>query len=166
MYILTPENKSMDTALIPEATDALYYCILDHTDNDDVDYRFPPMVFLEEFPRASIELKIGKHVIRVPLSWSMLLGDEDCHDLEIMPLLSFNGRDFKAFIFNPRAGFMPSYVPVEIINIYQEVKWSIPSIQPTHMLCVPLCGGDNPPCGFFSESKNKLPEIVDISDVF
>jgi len=162
MYILTPENTSLDTSLIPTVTDTLYYCVFDHTQHDDVDYKFPPMVFLEEYTKAAVELKIGNHVIQVPSSWSILLGDEDGSDLEILPVFEFHGRDFKAFSYNPCEGYMATFLPIEEMNIYQEVKWNVPSLQPAHMLAVPLCGGKNPPCVFFTENKNKLPDVIDI----
>ena len=165
MYILTPDNVSLETSLIPDVTDTLHYCVFDHTDDEYVDFQFPPMVFLEEYAKASVELKIGKYVIQIPSSWAILLGDENCPDLEVLPVFEFNGRDFKAFVFNPIAGFRSEYVPIEITNIYQEVKWNVPSLQPTHMLAVPLRGGKNPPCAFFTESKNKLPEVIDLGNI-
>ena len=165
MYILTPENKSLETSLIPDSSDTLHYCIFDHTDNDDVDFRFPPMVFLEEYSKPAIELRIGDLTVLVPLSWAILLGDENCPDLEILALSEFHGRDFKAFVFNPVSGYMAHYFPIEVINIYQDIKWNVPSVQPTHMLAVPLIHGENPPCAFFSESKNKLPEVVDLGKI-
>ena len=166
MYILTPENTSLETSMIPNVTDTLHYCVFDHTDADDVDFRFPPIVFLEEYSKAAVEMKIGKYTIQVPSSWAILLGDEDCPDLEILPLFEFHGRDFKAFVFNPVAGFRCEYVPIEIMNIYQEVKWNIPALQATHMLAVPLRAGSNAPCVFFTESKNKLPEVIDLGNIF
>ena len=130
MYILTPENISLETSLIPDVTDTLYYCVFDHTDSNDIDFRFPPMVFLEEYAKAAVELKIGPFTIQVPSSWAILLGDEDCADLEILPLFEFHGRDFKAFVFNPVSGFRGGYLPIEVTNIYQEVKWNIPPFSP------------------------------------
>lgn len=165
MYILTPDNKSFDTSLIPAETNTLHYCVFDHSDPDDVDYQFPPMVFLEEYAKTAMELKIGEYTIQVPSNWAILLGDEDTEYLEVFPVFEFRGRDFKAFTFNPCAGFMMKFMPIEETNIYQEVKWTVPSLQPTHMLAIPLCGGDNPPCAFFAESKNKLPDFIDIGEM-
>lgn len=165
MYILTPENKSLDTALIPSCTDTLHYCVFDHSNPDDLDYKFPPMVFLEEYAKAAVELRIGEHTLCIPSSWSILLGDVDSINLEILPIFEFHGRDFSAFVFNPCGGFMSEFLPIEETNIYQEIKWTVPSLQPTHLLTVPLCSGHNPPCAFFTESKNKLPDVIDIGDM-
>jgi hypothetical protein len=162
MYILTPENTSLETSLIPNVTDTLHYCVFDHSEDDYADFQFPPLVFLEEYSKAAVELRIGEYTIQVPSSWAILIGDINCADLEILPVFEFHGRDFNAFVFNPVAGYRGEYIPIEETNIYQEVKWNIPSLQPTHMLAVPLRGGSNPPCVFFAESKNKLPEIIDL----
>jgi len=166
MYILTPENKSFDTSRIPNETTTLYYCILDYTDPEDVDYKFAPMVFIEDFARAAAELKIGDFRIQVPLHWCVLLGDRDFGDLEIMPITSLNGRDFCVFTYNPCIGYMPSFLPIDIVNIYQEVRWTVPTIKPEHMLCIPLADGENPLCAFFVDPKNKLPDILDIRQMF
>lgn len=165
MYILTPDNVSLETSLIPTITDTLHYCVFDHTHNDDVDYKFPPLVFLEEYTKAAVEMRIGEYIIQVPSSWSILLGDEDGSDLEILPVFEFHGRDFSAFTYNPCAGYMAKFLPIEILNIYHEVKWNIPSLQPAHMLAVPLHIGENPICAFFTENKNKLPDVIDIRNM-
>ena len=165
MYILTPENKALDTIRIPASTSTLYHCVLDYSDHEDVDYKFPPTVFVEDFARASAELMIGNHRIQVPFNWCILLGDKDCGDLEIMPIKSFHGRSFQAFVFNPCKGYRPDFLPVDIVNIYQEVRWCIPTTKPEHMLAVPLCGGESPLCAFFVDEKNKLPDVLDIRQV-
>ncbi len=158
MYILTPENKSFDTARIPNITNTLHYAVLDYSNPDEVDYRFPPLVFIEDYPKANIELKIGPYIIQVPANWSILLGEQDFGDLEALPLTSLNGRVFTAFVFNPCKGYMPKFLTVDIIGIYQEIRWTIPTLQQDHLLAVPLRGGDNPDCVFFIDNKNKLPD--------
>jgi len=40
MNILLPENRSFDTAKIPEEGSEIYYCVLDYSNLDDVDYHF------------------------------------------------------------------------------------------------------------------------------
>ena len=166
MLILTPENKSLDTAHIPDFTETLHFCILDHSDVEHVDYRFPPVVFLENYPKAAFVLQIGKHQIQVPFDWSVLLGDPNSEDLELLPLKEFRGRNYSAFIFNPCSGYMPSYYNIEVFNIYQEVHWSIPTFKPEHMIAIPLTMGENPPCAFFVDVKNKLPDVIDIRHMF
>lgn len=165
MYILTPDNKSFNTVKIPDKVTDLYFCVLDYSDPEDIDYRFLPIVFVENFPKANAVLKIGENEVEVPLHWSILIGDRDFGELELMPIIEFHGRDFSAFTFNPCKGFMSTFEPIEIINIYQEVKWCIPTVMPDHLLTVPLRSGDNPPCAFFAEPKIKLPDGLDIRDL-
>ena len=165
MYILTPENESFDTARIPSSNTELYFSVLDYSDPDDVDYQFMPIVFVEDFAKASAVLKIGKYTIEVPLHWSVLIGDKEFGDLELMPLIGFHGRDFSVFSFNPCKGFMPEFLPIEISNIYQEVKWCVPTVKSDHLLTVPLRSGENPLCAFFSEPKSKFPDSIDMQDL-
>ena len=63
MYILTPDNKSFDTARIPSKSTDLYFCVLDYSDIEDVDYRFLPIVFVENFPKANAFLRIGSNIV-------------------------------------------------------------------------------------------------------
>lgn len=165
MNILLPENRSFNTAKIAEESDH-YYCVLDYSNLDEIDYQFLPLVFIEDFPKAAAELKIGGHLMQVPLSWSILIGEKEFGDLELMPIMGFHGRDFNAFTYNPCIGYMPKYLEIEIINIYQEVKWCVPSMKPDHLLAVPIVIGENPLCAFFAEPKNKFPDEIDIRDLF
>ena len=162
MNILLPENRSFDTAKIPEEGSEIYYCVFDYGNLDEVDYQFLPMVFIEDFAKACVELRIGKHLIQVPLPWSILISEQEFGDVELMPIIEFHGRDFDAFVFNPVSGFMPDFMPIEIINIYQEVRWCVPSMKPDQLLTVPIAIGENPPCAFFAEPKNKFPEEIDV----
>ena len=162
MNILLPENKSFDTAKVPESGSELYYCVLDYSDTEDVDYHFLPLVFIEDFAKAAVEIKIGGHIIQVPFLWSILISDQEFGDIELLPFVEFHGRDFDAFTFNPCEGYMPQFLPIEIINIYQEVRWCVPSMKPDNLLAVPITTGKNPQCAFFAESKNKFPEEVDV----
>lgn len=162
MNILLPENRTFNTAQIPNAPSELYYCVFDYSNLDDTDYQFLPMVFVEDFAKASAELKIGDDIVQVPLSWSILIGEQAQGDMELMPIMQFHGRDFEAFAFNPINGFMAEYRPIEIINIYQEVRWCVPSMKPEHLLAVPTAMKKTPTCVFFSDSKSKFPDELDV----
>jgi len=168
MFVLTPENTSLETSLMPNKLNKdvdMRYCVLDYTEPEFIDYRFPIVAWLDEYGKSSIELQIGGYTIQAPTNWSILIGDEDSENMELLPVLGFHGRDFKAFTFNPCAGYMIKFMPIEEMNIYEKITWNIPNLHPTYMIAIPLHGGENPPCVFFAETKNKLPELIDISDV-
>ena len=69
MYILTPDNKSFDTARIPSKSTDLYFCVLDYSDPEDIDYQFMPVVSVENFPKANAVLRVGENTVEVPLHW-------------------------------------------------------------------------------------------------
>ena len=165
MYILTPENVSLDTIQIPERTKTdIRYGVYDHKEHED--YMFESIYWLDEYPRAATELKIGEYIIQVPYNWAILLGDEDGEELELLHITKFGGRDFKAFVMNPLTGYIPKFWEIEIYNVYNEVKWTVPPFNQHQMLCVPLCGGDNPPCVYFAEYKNKISDTLDVRNMF
>ena len=60
MKILTVENSSYELDTVPEQIDDIRYCVLDATDNDDIDYFWLPLIFLESFHAPAICLKVGK----------------------------------------------------------------------------------------------------------
>jgi hypothetical protein len=41
-------------------------------------------------------------------------------------------------LFNPLTGGMPEFAPIDIVDIYTEVKWYFPKIKSGQLLAVPL----------------------------
>jgi hypothetical protein len=83
-----------------------------------------------------------------------------------LPLTSINERGFDAFIFNPIKGFKCEYMPIEIVNIYQDVKWYFPKLKPGQLLAIPLTLGSKPLCAYFVKDISRQSEVVDYSKVF
>ena len=107
MRILTLDNKAFDLNELPEEVDAdARFSVLDNSDPKNPDFFFQPLIFLESFNSPAILMKIGGHEVKMPLDWSILVGDsEGGSDPEILPLTSINERGFEAFIFNPIKGY-------------------------------------------------------------
>jgi hypothetical protein len=78
-----------------------------------------------------------------------------------VPLTSINDRGFSAFSFNPRTSFSPNYYEVEVVDIYQDVKWYFPKLKPGQMLAVPITEGEDPECVYFVKDVSRQSEIVD-----
>jgi hypothetical protein len=148
---------------IPDEVDDMRFCVFDNSDPKDPDYYFIPLIFLESFNSPALVLKIGEHTIKMPVDWQLLIGEHDLGDLEVVPLTSINDRGFKVFSFNPLSSFKPEFYPVEIVDIYQDVKWYFPKLKPGHMLAVPLSTGDSPMCAFFIKDVSRQSEVVDYS---
>lgn len=162
MKILTLNNRSYDLNDLPdEVDDDLRFSVLDNSNASDPDFFFMPLVFLESFNSPAILLRVGEHEVQMPLDWCMLVGDKECGlDPEALPMTSLNERGFDAFIFNPVGGFRAEYYPIEIINIFQDVKWYFPKMKNGQLLTVPLHDGENPPCAFFVKEVSRQSEIV------
>jgi len=166
MKILTVENETYDLDDIPETIDDLRYGVLDYTNPAHIDYYFIPLVFLESFYAPAAILQIGQVTISMPLDWHIVICDAEVGDPEIMSLMSLNDRGFTAFAFNPITGFKPEYVDISIVNIYSDVKWYAPKLKYGHLLCVPLSDQPNSPCVLFVKDANKLPEVLDIGELW
>ena len=166
MKVLTVENKSYDLDFVPEEIDDIRYCVLDYSDKENADYIFVPLVFLESFNSPAAVLKIGKNTITVPLDWSIIVCDPSVGDPEVLPITSINDRGFNAFVFNPLTGFVPSFTEVEIINIYQEMKWYFPKLKYGHILCVPIEETSNPKCVYFVKETSKVPDVLSTEDLW
>jgi len=166
MKILTVENECYDLEYVPEEIEDIRYCVLDYSDKDNADYIFVPLVFLESFSCPAAVLKIGKNTVRVPLDWNLVVCDPMVGDPEILPITSLNDRGFKGFVFNPITGFIPEFIEVEIVNIYQEVKWYFPKLKYGHILAVPLEEKNNPKCVYFVKETAKLPDILSTDDLW
>lgn len=166
MKILTNENKSYHLNYLPDIIQDIRYCVLDYSDQSDVDYYFMPLIFLESFNSPCVDLKIGPYNIQMPLDWSVVIGDINLGDLEVMQLIYLNDKDFDVFAFNPISGYMPKYLKLEIINIWPDVKWYFPKLKNGHILAVPLEDKPEPLCALFLKDVGKIPESLDIRKMF
>lgn len=166
MRILTPENTSYNMEEVPNQVDDLRYCVLDYSNQADVDFLFYPLIFLDQFPRPAADLQLGKFRIQMPLDWSIIIADKHLGAMEIVELKHLNDRDFDAFVLNPINGYMPMFLEITIQNVFPDVTWNIPKLKRGHILAVPLHDGPEPPCAFFVKDTNKLPDGLDISKVF
>lgn len=156
--VLTPDNQPYDLDLISEDNDIdVQFCYFDMGLGKDADYYFKDLVFFETFTAPPIELRIGKHLIRLPKHWSILLGEQEQGALEFVPLEDFRDLEYKAFIMNPLSSFMPKYHMVEINMIYtSEVRWYAPKLERKQMLIVPLSLDYGSDCAIFADDINGL----------
>lgn len=163
MKILTLNNKPFDLNELPdEVDDDMRFSVLDNSTPSEPDFYFMPLIFLESFNSPAILLKIGDHQVQMPLDWCMVVGDKECGlDPEVLPLTSINERGFDALVFNPVNGFKAEYLSIEIINIFQDVKWYFPKMKNNQLLSVPISEGKKPLCAFFTKDVSRQSEIID-----
>jgi hypothetical protein len=167
MKILTLENKTYILEKIPDyVDDKLRFAVLDNSNPEDPDYFFIPLIFLESFNAPAAVLQIGKYKINMPLDWKMIIGDPEQGELHVLPLTSLNDRGFNAFLFNPISDSKPSFAEVDIVDIYQEVKWYFPKTRSGQILAVPLEDGDNPRCAYFVKDISRQSEFLEYGSVW
>jgi hypothetical protein len=65
-------------------------------------------------------------------------------------------------VFNPIKGFKVEYEPIEIVNIFQDVRWYFPKMKNGQLLSVPLTDGHNPVCAFFVKEISRQSEIIQL----
>lgn len=163
MFVLTENNTVFSMDNVSSVIDDIRYCILDYSSDDVVDYYCLPLVFLETFVAPSADVQIGNFRIQVPLDWSIVIGERDLGDLEVIPITHCLDKEFLAFSFNPLAGYRPNFEPVDVVNVYPDVKWHVPKLKNGHLLVIPLSKGANPLCCFIVKDIQKLPDSLDIS---
>lgn len=164
MQILTLENKIYHLNDLPdEVDDDLRFSVMDNSDPQNPDYFYIPLIFLESFTAPAAVLKVGEYTVTMPLDWCTIVGDPEGPDMEILPLTSLNDRGFKTFIFNPLSSFRPEFYSVDIIDVYQDVRWYFPKMKPGQLLCTPLTNDHAPPCAYFVKEVSRQSELVDYS---
>jgi len=161
MRILTLDNNCYELDSLPSEIDEMRFSIFDNSNPQEPDYHYIPLIFLESFTAPALILKIGEHKIKMPVDWRVLIGEPDLGDLEVIPLTSINDRGFKAFQFNPLTDFRPSFLDIEIVDVYQEVTWYSPKLKNGQMLCVPLSDDPEPECVYFVKDISRNCEVVD-----
>ena len=164
MKILTLNNTAFDLNDLPEEIDEdLRFSVLDNSSPAEPDFFFMPLIFLESFNSPAVLLNIGGYEVQMPLDWCMVVGDKDSGmDPEVLPLTSINERGFDALIFNPISGFRADYYPIEILNIFQDVKWYFPKMKNGQLLTVPLSSEEKTPCAFFVKEVSRQSEIIQL----
>lgn len=155
-------NRAYDLNEIPNEVEDLRFCVLDNSDPKNPDYFFIPLIFLESFNSPALVLRIGEYTVKMPVDWQLLIGENDFGDLEVVPLTSINDRGFSAFCFNPISSYKPEFHDVEIVDIYQDVKWYFPKLKSGQMLAVPIdSDAENPMCAYFVKDISRVSEVVD-----
>ena len=152
--------------LLPPEIDDLRFAVLDNSDPDDPDYFFIPLIFVESFTAPAAIIQVGNKKIKMPLDWQVLVGDPEIGDLEIVPLTSISERGFDAFINNPLGNARPTFEPIDIVDIYPEVKWYSPKMKVGHLLAVPVTVGDKPMCVYFSREVSRTQQTVKVDHVW
>lgn len=165
MKILTPDNTCVDLNSILSSADGIQYGVLDYSDPKDVDYYFLPLFFLDNYPRPAADLQLGQYRIQVPLDWSIVIVEKNSGQVEVLEIKNINDREFDAWGFNPINGFSPSFLPINVLNIYPDVNWYVPKLKNGHILVVPLEDKDSPMCALFVRDANKLPDQLDITSM-
>lgn len=167
MRILTLDNKSYNLNDLPDVIEEdIRYSVLDNSNSSNPDFFFHPLIFMETFSCAAMQLKIGEYTIQVPLDWYILVGDKECGlDPEAIQLTSLNQRKFEALCFNPITGFGAEFLEIKISNVFQEVKWFVPKLRAGHYLAIPLGDGVNPHCVFVIKDVTKQCEALRIDQI-
>lgn len=163
MLILTNENNTFDLNLIGNrlATD-VRYGVFDFSDKQNADYFFRPLFMYESFNMSAFEVMIGDYKILVPAEWSIVLGDKESGDIEIVPLEDINERDFKALVYNPIGkSSWPKFEKLKITDLYLDIRWAVPRLGVHNFLMAPLHKGPNPECIMLINEKDqkKVPTL-------
>ena len=166
MRILTLDNEFYNLETLPDEVDDLRFAILDNSNPQNVDYHYIPLIFLESFNSPALVLQIGDKTLKMPVDWQILIGEPEMGDLETLPLTSINDRGFKAFEFNPLSAFRPSFLDIEIVDIYHDVTWYAPRLKNGQFLCIPIDDGHRPRCVYFVKEISRNCEIVDYNQAF
>ena len=165
--ILTLDNKAFNLNELPEEVEEdARFSVLDNSDPTNPDIFFMPLIFLESFNAPAAVLEIGNHKIKIPLDWKMLIGEAGQSEMHVLPITSLNDRGFDAFTFNPLSSAKPEFMPIDVVDIYTEVKWYFPKIKSGQMLAVPLTNGRKPMCAYFVKDISRQCEQVDYGSVW
>ena len=166
MKIHTLDDTAYELNELPEVIEDIHFAIFDNSNPKDADYFFTPLIFLESFTSPAIVLKIDSKVIKMPMDWHLLIGEQDSGNLEAIPLTSINDRDFKAFSFNSLSSYMADFLPVEVIDVYNEVQWYNPKLKNGQYLAVPLSDSKNPSVVYFIKDVSRNCQLVDYSQAW
>lgn len=166
MKIHTLDDTAYELNELPEKINDIQFATFDNSNPKDADYFFVPLIFLESFTSPALVLKIADKVIKMPMDWNVLIGEEETGDLEAIPLTSINNRDFKVFEFNALSSFNADFLPIEVIDVYNEVEWYNPKLKNGQYLAVPIEEGENPRVIYFIKEVSRNCQVVDYNQAW
>ena len=172
MNILLSGNESRNLDVVPDEVDDMNFCVLDfsaaQTNPDDVDFYFRPLRVVEEFSATAAVIRIGRHRMKAPLNWHILIACPDTFEIQLMELTELHAFSFSndenfhmnAFVINPLSGQHPdNNAKIIIEEVYKDVRWRTPAMDPKCAMAVPLKDGKSPPCAFLSRKAVKLDDL-------
>lgn len=164
MRILTLDNETFIMTELPDEIDDLRFCILDNSNPADPDYFFIPLIFLETFNAPALVLSIEGNIVKMPIvenrPWSIIIGDNEVGELEAVSVTSINDRGLKAFAYNPLSDFRSAFKEIEVVDIYQEIKWYFPRLKPGQLIATPLTDEPKSQCVFIGKEISRQSEII------
>lgn len=161
MNILTPENSAFDMDMVTDTRPYEMFCVLDMSDSTNIDFYFQHILHTVSFNSISADLKIGDNIIQVPLQWQILLGDEDTGMVEMCSIENIlNMKEPRAYVYNPIRSMYPKFESVKVLRVFTLTKkWQMPMLHKKNLLVMPVCAGDNPPCVYFADENEKIPDM-------
>src|SRR5690606_19633685 len=128
----------------------------------DCDYYFKPLVFLESFNDCALQFNIGPHKIQVPKDWSIITGDPEIGEIELIPVEEINNRDFHAFTFNPHTGFYHTFLPIKLDDLFVNVRLIFPKLDQHNFILITLITSPTPDSIFLINEKDQttIPPIL------
>lgn len=167
MKILTIDNACVNLNSLPETLEEeVWFSVLDNSDITHPDFFFDPLMFLETFNSPAAVLAIDDNEIVIPLNWKITIGDSNTgNDLEVLPITSVYKRHFEAFSYNPINGFRPHFKKIELVNIFNDIKWYFPKIKNNQILSFPLTETDAPLCIFICNDISKTSEKINFTEL-
>lgn len=159
-------DSSYNLDTLPDEIEDMRFAVLDNSNNLEPDFKYIPLIFLESFTSPALVLRIGDKKIKMPMDWQVVIGEEDVGDLEALPLTSINDRDFSVFCFNSISSFSAEFLPIELLDVYNEVNWYAPKLKSGQYLAVPIDDGPKPRCVYFIKEVSRNSEVIDYGNLW
>lgn len=165
MKVLTVEKEIIDMQNIDELSRYIQFTLVDLGSNNrstnEHDIVFPKLLYYEEYIGPALDCDIGGNRVMLPLSWYIMIGDEDISEVEALPITSLNARDFTAICTNPIDGFRHHFLNIKIYGVLSDYNWILPKIKNGQCVAVPINKDtNNPLCVYLSHSTTKIPQTL------
>ena len=166
MLLLTTDNIPYECELALSQNDNINFMVLDYSNSNDADFFSNKLLFLERFTNSVITLQIGNAIVNVPGEWYIAIGESEIGDVELIPISSIINRGFSAFAFNPINGFMPSFVPIDVINILPDGDFIVPKLESNTLLAIPFTSDKKPLCFYIGPDVPKSLDLINYSNLW
>lgn len=124
------------------------------------DIYFPPLIYLEAFTSAALEIEIERQTMLVPFAWCIAIQDSKTGESDLVQVQHMMERGFEAILLDPTTGKHRRAV-LEVTDIVERHEFIAPKFPKDTLGILPIMGRE---CLLFSQDDRTILDF-DLAEI-